>query len=534
MAEHLSVDSLATLMLQHGITRVVICPGSRNAPLTARFSSLEGMECRQVTDERSAGFVALGWIAQCKEPVAVCVTSGSALLNLHPAVAEAAYRQLPLLIISADRPAAWIGQQDGQTLPQPGIFGSLCRKSVTLPEGKENAWFRNRVINEALLELCHYIDSPVHINVPISEPLFGGELRKELPKERQIQRTFISPLMAQDGFDMLDKISRLPKRMILLGQVPVRLAIPEHIKERGFALVGEHLCNTPVMCCRPDEVIGPHPEEREDLAPDLLLTIGGCIISKRLKKLLRAHPPKEHWHLSFNGEVIDTFCCLTHCLEGMRSDFWDALDYAVKGDTEYARLWQDTKTAPAFPYSGMRLTGDLMAALPPASVLHLANSMPVRFAQLFPLPAGIHVECNRGVNGIDGSISSAIGYAMGDKDKLQFLICGDLSFFYDMNALWIQGYGKNLRLLLLNNGGGGIFDTLPLPDAPYIKGTHHASARPWAKACSFEYHAVRDIGDWPAALAALTAPQTDTPVLVEAFTDSRQDAALLAEYRQNN
>lgn len=534
MIGHGSVDSLASLMLQHGVRRVVICPGSRNAPLAARFSSIQEMECRRVTDERSAGFAALGWITQSASPVAVCVTSGSALLNLHPAVAEAFYRHLPLLIISADRPAAWIGQQDGQTLPQPGAFGPLCRMSVTLPEGKEDAWHRNRLINEALLGLCHYTGAPIHINVPLSEPLFHGALGKLEAKERLIRRSCIAPLGAEAKSFLLHALSKLPKRMILLGQLPAPAAVPKSVLDKGFAFVGEHLGNTPSYCTRPDDVIGPHPEERAALSPDILLTIGGCILSKRLKRLLRSHPPKEHWHLSLDGAVVDTFRCLTHCLEGSREEFWEALAHAPEGDVHYAKSWTDSKASPSFPFSGMRLTGDLMAALPSDSVLHLANSLSVRYAQLFPLPQGIHVECNRGVNGIEGSVSAAIGYSQGDKKNLQFLICGDLSFFYDMNALWMPGYGSNFRILLLNNKGGGIFDTLPQPGLSCINGSHSATARQWAEACSFEYHGVHQWEEWPAALAALTSRKATRPVFVEAFTDSKADAALLSEYHQNH
>ena len=169
-----NVLQLAALLREYGIDHVVVSPGSRIAPLTQTFSQHPAFKCFTVVDERSAAFFALGLIQKINRPVAVCCTSGTALLNFGSAVAEAFYQQLPLLVISADRPAAWIGQMDGQTLPQPGIFNTLVKKSVQLPEPvtEEDEWYCNRLINEALLELNHYGKGPVQINVPLSEPLF--------------------------------------------------------------------------------------------------------------------------------------------------------------------------------------------------------------------------------------------------------------------------------------------------------------------------------------------------------------------------
>ena len=169
-----NVLQLVALLRAHGVRRAVLCPGSRNVPLVQAFATCGGFECFSVTDERSAGFFAIGLALHVQAPVVVCCTSGSALLNLHPAVCEAFYRRVPLVVVSADRPAAWIGQMDGQTLPQPGVFGGLVRKAVNLPEVRteEDEWYANRLVNEALLEVDHHGYGPVHINVPLSEPLF--------------------------------------------------------------------------------------------------------------------------------------------------------------------------------------------------------------------------------------------------------------------------------------------------------------------------------------------------------------------------
>jgi len=524
-----NVRQLTALMAAHGVTRCVLCPGSRNAPLVHTLSRMPGMECRAVTDERSAGFAALGWAARTGEPVAVCVTSGSALLNLHPAVAEAFYRKLPLLILSADRPASWIGQQDGQTLPQPGVFGSLVRLCVNLPESAtENDWHANRLINEALLELRHRGGGPVHINIPLKEPLFEMT-EAPLPCPRVIRRTEAAERQAARP-ELVDLLHRCPRRLLLLGQMERPLHLPREWEGKHLPVVGEHLCNSACTCRQPDTLIGALP--RQELSPDLLLTVGGCILSKRLKNLLRTHPPREHWHLDPEGELVDTFCCLTRCLEGDPSELLQQLaELADTGDAAYERLWQQKPVFfPLQPPCGMSLVGSLLRALPRETILHLGNSSAVRYAQLFPLPEGVQTVCNRGVNGIEGSLSAALGYAMGDT-RLHLLLCGDLSFFYDMNALWMEGISPRVRILLLNNGGGGIFSTLPgMPVNPCIEARHSTSAEGWARSCGFRYRAIRTEEERGQALRVLLDPASESPVLVEAFTSREEDARLLRQF----
>lgn len=534
MAETSSKDvvrELAALMLAHGVTRCVLCPGSRNAPICATFAASNEFECRNVTDERSAGFVALGWAAQAKAPVAVCVTSGSAVLNLHPAVAEAAYRNMPLLIISADRPAEWIGQQDGQTIPQPNVFAPLSKMSAALPEYDPEGWYSNRLINEALLELTHRGGGPVHINMPLCEPLFGTT-DAPLPTPRVIRRTELAHMTADEEQELLEITAVLPRRLILMGQMDKAPYFPpELMEDHSFALVGEQLSNCHVAdCSQPDTLIGPDVDFPDIPSPDLLITMGGDIISKRMKRMLRQNPPTEHWHLSADGEVCDTFCCLTRVIEGDMSELLELLGaFAEEGDESYRRLWLTPPVEFKAQHCGMRMVGDIIKALPTPAVLHLANSSAVRYARLFPIPQGVQVECNRGVNGIEGSLSTALGYAMGDLDTPQFIIIGDLSFFYDMNALWLNGIGPNVRILMLNNGCGGIFSTIGAPALDCVNGPHNATAEAWAKSRGFEYRSVMNSEEWPAALEAL-CKHSHAPVFVEAFTDSARDAEILKKF----
>lgn len=504
------VRRLAALMQAHGVTRCVLCPGSRNAPLTATFSAL--FECRSVTDERSAGFTALGWAAQAQAPVAVCVTSGSALLNLHPAVAEAYYRNVPLLVISADRPAAWIGQQDGQTLPQQQAFGPLVRYAAQVPE--EEAWHANRLINEALLTLRN--GGPVHLNLPITEPFFAMS-EGELPRERVIE------------CGMADAAA-FPRRLVLLGQregspLPADIPFLQQTPVTGGHLSDAALCNAGMV--PPDAALcRMTAEEKAALVPDLLITCGGNIVSKPLKQLFRAHPPKEHWHISPRGEVIDTFCCLTRVIQANPAEVlrqWGGTPAEAAFTARWRALHAPLPPAPP-AYNAAELTGDILRALPAGSVLHLANSSAVRYADLYPLPPHTQVECNRGVNGIEGSLSAAVGFAAGDT-RLNLLIIGDLSFFYDMNALW-QPLPANLRILLFNNGGGSIFRSLQgIPQAPAVSAPHGTTAYAWAQSCGCRCLTVRSSADWETARTALLAADSPAPVLAEVLTDGEEDAA---------
>lgn len=541
-----SVRQLVALFAAHGVRKVVLCPGSRNIPLVQSFASHPAFECYSVTDERSAGFFAIGLALQAHVPVGVCCTSGSALLNLHPAVCEAFYRQVPLIVVSADRPEAWIGQMDGQTLPQPGVFGGLVKKSVTLPEvhTEEDEWYCNRLINETLLEAVHHTGGPVHINIPLAEPLFGFT-EESLPEVRCIERWDATDETAFAA-RLHTELSRYGKCLVVSGQMSAGEAagVACHIPTDHMVWLTEVLGNVPQdagALRRFDAALFTCDEEEcESLRPDLLITFGGHIVSKRLKKFLRRYKPKAHWHVAPDGRPVDLFRSLTAVIEASPERFWKALQSAdVMPRQEYVGRWRDLcgrVMEPQPEYSGLYAVKNVWTALPPHSVLHLANSSAVRLAEFFPLPEGVEVLCNRGVNGIEGSLSSAVGYAAAS-DRLNVLLVGDLSFFYDMNALWSAGIRSNLRIVLLNNGGGGIFHTLPglsMQDGVrrFVTATHDASAEGWARSRGFNYLKVSEESALMPALGKFFEETSPVPVLLEVFTDADGDADELRKYEQ--
>lgn len=476
LSQKTSILQLTSLLHQHGIHDVVLCPGSRNAPICHTLSQARLFRCHPITDERSAGFFAIGTALATQRPVAVCVTSGSALTNLHPAVCEAFYQQVPLIIISADRPAAWIGQMDGQTMPQPHIFGQMSKKSITLPEcrDKTEEWHCNRLINETLLACRHHTPGPVHLNIPLSEPLY--EFRTEyIPKARVIQRCSM-----EDRHTLTLHQQGCRNAMVIIGQMPshhLEADLFETAKHHGFHFIGETLSNCPFLDANPSEI-----DWERMSTPDLVITLGGHLIHKQMKQALRAYPPKEHWHVSPDGAIADTFCCLTLCIEATPQAFLKEMPYCQ----------MDAIHLPPFPPRPIpSAVSKLIDKLPDNAILHLANSSTVRYAQHHPTKPSITVCCNRGINGIEGSMSSAVGYASATPQNPNFLIIGDLSFFYDQNALWNTHLPANLHILLLNNGGGGIFNTLPIPSEKesqdIICATHTLSAKSVAQLFGLVY-----------------------------------------------
>ena len=543
-----SILQLVALLKAHGVRKIVLCPGSRNAAIVHTLANIDDFTCYSITDERSAGFFAIGLSLQGGGPAAVCCTSGSALLNLHPAVAEAFYQQIPLIVISADRPAGWIGQMDGQTLPQPNVFGSLVKMSVNLPEvqTEEDEWYCNRLINEAILETTHHGKGPVHINVPISEPIYRFTA-KELPDVRVITRYQGLNVYDRDYKELIEKLNGFNKRMVVAGQMSLIYQFDKKFIKplsKNFVWLTEHLSNQ-IVPTEPiknfDVAISAMDEDRQkQMVPDLLITYGGHIVSKQLKKYLRNHSPKEHWHISKDGKVVDLFGCLTTVIEMDPFEFLEKIAFLLDNKpTNNPLMWENwckIIPEPSLPYSQISVTGDLIKALPTPCALHLANSSTVRYAQLFPLSPDVEVCCNRGVNGIEGSLSAAIGYATAS-DRLNFVIIGDLSFFYDMNALWCTHFNNNLRILLLNNEGGEIFHTLPGMDKSggtsrkFITAEHQTSAKGWAEERGFFYQQVTNAEEWEDALATFASPEENPkPMLLEVMTDKAEDTTLLRDY----
>ena len=494
------VNTLTTLLTAHGIQDAVVCPGSRNAVVVHNLHEA-GFRLHPITDERSAAFVAIGLWLSSRRPVIVCVTSGSALLNLIPGVAEAAFRHIPLLILSADRPEQWIGQLDGQTLPQHGALHPYA-STWTVPETEESDtrerhWYSNRIINESLCTLMLH-KGPVHLNIPISEPLFSFTVR-QLPYERIVQAYRPHTLSElPENLQQLVLHARCP--LLVIGQyedAPLR-EIPL-LKSMGWKVFAENISN--------------HAEYSDGLPTgehDVVVHLGGAFVNKDIKRLLREQCPAVI-RIDDTDEFPDTFCHLAVklCVSPAIGIHWLA-QLCEKGipQTSVSQVLPPADTAPF-------------------EALFLANSTTVRWAErhISQMPLAERTYCNRGTNGIEGSLSVAAGYSMATTRPV-LCITGDLSFFYDANSLWNIRLGGNLRILLVNNQGGGIFSALPgLKESPamkeYIAATHPFQAKGIAESfgCTYIHTESTDLAsDFLTLVEQLQRMPSSRPIILEVLT----------------
>ena len=539
-----NVNILTALLVAHDVRNVVVCPGSRNAPIIHNLNECPEITCYPVTDERSAGFYALGMAQHLCRPVAVCVTSGSALLNLAPAVAEARYQHQPMVAISADRPAAWIDQLDGQTLQQSDALGHFVCKAVTLPEpsSDEERWFCNRLVNEALIAARQYGGGPVHINVPISEPLYTFPV-PTLPHERKIEWWPTCSPQAT-AFDTLKQhLARASRPMIVIGQLSAGALPPSWISLNSQSAVILQETLSGVDAESHVEEVMTMIEDDARYQPDWILYIGGHIVSKRLKQFLRHARGAEGWRISVDGEVHDTFMQLQYVVECTLRDIPDRLwEGAISpAHQAYCRLWQALTARAKECIEAFTPRYSQMAAvqmferelddLPRGQAfVHYANSSSVRLGNLY---SHHYNYVNRGVNGIEGSLSTAAGFSL-VCDRRVYIVIGDLSFFYDQNALWNERLRGNLRILLLNNGGGGIFsrfDGLKQSAARerLVMGAHHTDAEGLCRSYGLAYRCVHNMEELSrSAMSEFLLMESERPVVLEVFTDVREDAEALA------
>lgn len=543
-----NVNILTALLVAHGIKHAVLCPGSRNAPLVHNLVTCPQIECHSVVDERSAGFYALGMSQSVHAPVAVCVTSGTALLNVLPAVAEAYYQHVPLVVASADRPLQWIDQLDGQTLPQGDALGRFVKKAVSLPEphNDEERWFCNRLVNEALLAAKADGSGPVHVNVPLSEPLYEFTT-KALPDERVIRYSSNAGRQVVGVGDCASAFWKARRPLVIVGQIAEQeLEADDFACISGFAAVLNEGLSIGCGACHFDELLCCDKLPSE-LMPDFVLYMGDTLLSRHMKQFLRGLPKDVPvWEVSQDGAVRDTFQHLSGVIKGRPADVLAELRAKSKRkhsdpESPFFDLWDELLAEVderidmfTVPYSQMAAVKSLECYLSESEeyVAHYGNSMAVRLGNIF---AEHYVYCNRGVNGIEGSVSTAAGFSLLTVDRV-FCVVGDLSFFYDANALWNEELRGNLRILLLNNGGGGIFekfDGLRGSEARdrFVMARHGASAEGLCQSFNVSYRAVHNMEELEDGMMWLTdAWDEERPLLLEVFTNSADDAAVMKAY----
>ncbi|WP_299390657.1 2-succinyl-5-enolpyruvyl-6-hydroxy-3-cyclohexene-1-carboxylate synthase [uncultured Gelidibacter sp.] len=560
------------------IKHIVISPGSRNAPLTIGFTNDPFFKCYSIVDERCAAFFALGIAQQIEAPVLVACTSGSALLNYYPAVAEAFYSEIPLIVLSADRPKHLQNIGDGQTINQKNVFENHILHSANLkldlkdelniPVTEDIPIFKNledklerllglqkdiqkhneQELNDALNKAV-IKKGPVHINVPFDEPLYDMvDALKVAPKNIPIELD--EPKIDTYILDQcLNDWRKAKRKMILVGEYAPNKIDQKWLnllaKDESVIVLTETTSNLDhgTFITSIDKLIAPlKKDDFKKLQPEILITFGGMIVSKKIKAFLREYQPKEHWHIS-ETRAYDTFFCLTqHIKETPNYFFSEFLPKAKQVKTSYKNYWTGIKLDRAkkhltyvedLPFSDFKAFDILFKNLPNDSILQVGNSSAIRYAQLFDIHKSIEVFCNRGTSGIDGSTSTAIGCAVANKRPTTF-ITGDLSFFYDSNALWNNYIPASFRIIIINNGGGGIFRILPgHKDTEnfdtYFETKHTLTAQHLAEMYNFKYKRVSSQSDLSNALNSFFK-ESNQPKILEINTAGQPNDEILLNY----
>lgn len=485
------VELAIQICVARGVRRFVVAPGSRSAPITTALAAHPDVTVRVVYDERAAGYVALGMAQQLRTAVGLVCTSGTAAVNFAPAVVEAFYQQVPLIVLTADRPPEWIDQQDNQTIHQAGLYGPHVRYAAVLPmdDGHPDTyWHTARLITEAIDAAHDLQPGPVHINIPLREPLYASaDYRHRFDREVVIrQRPPIRQTLDESAWQpLLEAWRNARRKLIVAGMMnadPALQAALERLQGDSsvvvFADITANLWPHVAPLVHADVALGTRdPATLEALTPDLVVYLGGPVTSKYLKTLLRARPPQHLWRVQPAGAAPDTYQHTTTLIHMRPGDFFSALaDRTVEStDSGYAQQWEALTAlarqqlfrlldeAPFGEFQAMRI---VLEALPDKSLLQIGNSMPIRYANFIGVTLGhvpAQVNANRGTSGIDGCVSTAVGAAL-TSDVLTTLLVGDLSFFYDRNGLWQRTLPSNLRIVLFNNHGGGIFDIIEGPN----------------------------------------------------------------------
>lgn len=539
-------QSIIEICKAKGLHHIVISPGSRNAPLTIGFTNNPAFTCYSIADERCAAFFALGLAQQLQEPVAVVCTSGSALLNYYPAFAEAFYSQIPLVVISADRPHDKIDIGDGQTIRQENVYANHSLYNANL---LENASEENDLKIQEALFLAVAKKGPVHINVPFEEPLY--ETVTELSVRPNLVQLYSEEKQKTDDSPFAAQWNKAKKKLILIGGSDpgfMNQSVLDALgNDNSVVVMTEVTSNVhhPNFITNIDTMITPFTEEDfKAFQPEILVTIGGMIVSKRIKAFLRKYKPKQHWHID-EFRAYNTFDCLTQHFEMAPNEFFDAfLPKTTPIESNYLQKTLEIRKIRAkghavylseIEFSDLKAFEIILPRIPKLSQLQISNSSPIRYAQLFDIHLNVEVFCNRGTSGIDGSTSTAIGAAVAS-GKETILITGDVSFLYDSNALWNNYIPKNFKIILINNGGGGIFRILPGHQETetfntYFETSHCLTAEHLAKMYHFQYEKASTIKSLEMSLDVVL--KSENPVILEVFTPTNVNDVLLLNYFKN-
>ena len=550
-----SVQLLVSALKEKGVKNIVISAGTSHDAIIRSIEEDGYFKTFNIVDERSASFFALGIIQETSKPVAIICTSGTATSNYMSGVTEAYKRKLPLIVITADKNPYYLNQLEEQMIDQVGLFDTNTKYNNTLPivRDKKDEWYCQRIINEALLELDHHGKGPVHINIPIEEGMFAIDstfTTETLPKFNLIER--IDESTQEREWKKKFELLKGKKVLIIFGQEDYyankkRESLISSIFDKyNCVFAVDKLSN---LHCRGTLEVTRATKQMADkgttnnVIPDVVINLGGNN-TLDIKFAARNNPTtKEAWLVSEEGIVQDFYRKLSTIFECSIDKFLEEMNkYEVEKSNSYYNDWvaedEKYKEQPELEYSNLYVVKELMKNIPKESNLNLANSTTIRIAEYFDLDSSIPVYCNRGVNGIDGSMSTFIGQSA-ISDKLNFLIIGDLSFFYDMNALWNRYIGKNVRIMLSNNSGASLFHfNQGLEKFPTLNenvaADHNGIAKGWVESRGFKYLSASNKKEFDEALKQFVSEDSEKPIFLEVFTKKEDDAKIQHEFYDFN
>ena len=572
-------QTLILSCLKFDLFDVVISPGSRNVPLAIGFASNKKFKCYSIVDERSAAFFALGLSQKSKKPTILICTSGSALLNYYPAVAEAYYSEIPLIILSADRPEYKINIGDGQTINQSNVFEKNILYSNSLKQDCSHATEEiiksnlQKIVNdkadyskieklqksiqknnEEIIEIAFNLSinkmQPVHLNVPMEEPLY--EFNDSPSISVKVKKKPEKKLSLTDLDNFYKAINKASKIMILIGVSDGNILSKKSIQKinscSSIIVMKEHTSNVfnESFISNIDRLIGPIELQSnsdslfDELSPEIVISLGGMIVSKKIKSFLRNYKPRKHFHIG-NNISKDSFYSGVEHINTTANKFFENIDLN-KSDSKYFEKWNQldyskldlhNRYMKVINFSDLKVFEILTNWIPKKYNIQVANSTPIRYFQLFDLKNKNMMFANRGTSGIDGSTSTAIGSSV-QNDSPVLLVTGDLSFFYDVNALWNNHIPKNFRIIIINNSGGGIFKILPGFKennlfSEFIETQHNLSARLIAKMFNFNYTRVSTKFGLNLYLRTFFK-NSKKPKILEIKTSSVKSTKILKEY----
>lgn len=549
------IQHLAEICAQKGMEQVVLSPGSRCAPLVIAFNRHADIKCYTIVDERSAAFFALGLAQQSGKPVGLVCTSGSAVLNYAPAVAEAFYQKVPLVLMTADRPNEWIDQGENQSIQQFEVFKNYIKKSYELPVNiseDKDIWFSNRLVSEAINKASFPDFGPVHINIPLREPLYDLAEKSDVkPKIVALVKSNFS--IEQEALVALKKDwNQAKKKLIIVGGQQAKNSTTEkalqlYANNPDVVILKESISNIST-----DNAFGQidplieliQKNDLKDFVPDIILTFGNGLVSKKLKFWLRNENINAHWHISNSFEHWDNFQALSKVLKTNVADFLTKLHSTENVDSTYFNLWNSlnekvvnftAKFIDESNYADFKVFKVLSNSFPKDANIQFGNSTPIRYANLLELDNSLLINANRGVSGIDGQVSTALG-ASNINNKLTICITGDLAMMYDSNAFWNNYLHPNFKVILINNNGGNIFRIIPGPNKldeleTYFETKNTYEAKHLADLHGVKYFQVKEEADLSKTLVDFYA-ENNQSALLEINTNGELSADNLRKYFQ--